>query len=111
MNNIETTLSSCEDPCLVLGVSPNASEEETRAAYLRKIKEFPPDRSPEKFERIRDAYQILNDPQHRAHLVLEADPRAPLSTLLDNQKDKKEFLGPSPWIDILKKTKLKAKNK
>ena len=30
-----------------LGVPANASEEEIRAAYLTKVKEFPPDRSPE----------------------------------------------------------------
>ena len=46
-----------------LGVSATASEEEIRAAYLSKVKEFPPDRSPLEFEAIRDAYDALCDPR------------------------------------------------
>ena len=42
-----------------LGVPAKASLEDIRAAYLGKVKEFPPDRSPEQFERIRDAYETL----------------------------------------------------
>ena len=41
----------------ILGVAANASEDEIRRAYLEKVKQFPPDRSPEEFERIRDAYE------------------------------------------------------
>ena len=44
------------DPREVLGVNQDAGEEEIRAAYVRKVKEHPPDRTPEEFERIRDAY-------------------------------------------------------
>ncbi len=47
----------------VLGVNQDAGEEEIRAAYVRKVKEHPPDRSPEEFERIRDAYESLRDPR------------------------------------------------
>ena len=50
------------DPTEVLGVGQDAGEEEIRAAYVRKVKEHPPDRSPEEFERIRDAYDSLRDP-------------------------------------------------
>jgi curved DNA-binding protein CbpA len=28
----------------LLGIPPNASDEEIRAAYLRKVKQYPPDR-------------------------------------------------------------------
>jgi uncharacterized protein GlcG (DUF336 family) len=38
----------------VLGISPEAGDEEIRAAYLRKIKEFQPDRAPHEFEKVRD---------------------------------------------------------
>ena len=48
-----------EDPRQVLGIDAEAGEEEIRAAYLRKVKEYPPDRSPREFERVRDAYEIL----------------------------------------------------
>ena len=35
-----------EDPRQVLEVEAEAGDEEIRAAYLRKVKEYPPDRSP-----------------------------------------------------------------
>ncbi len=50
------------DPIELLGISQNATDEEIRAAYLLKVRECPPDRAPEKFEKIRDAYEILRDP-------------------------------------------------
>ena len=50
-----------EDPGEILGVSLEAGDEEVRAAYLRKVKEHPPDRSPREFERIRDAYDLLRE--------------------------------------------------
>ena len=75
-----------EDPKNILGVSNDASEEEIRAAYLKKIKEHPPDRSPDEFERIRDAYKILCDSYSRMLIMLQsADPEAPLVALLDSQ--------------------------
>ena len=40
------------DPIEVLGISQNATDEEIRAAYLLKVRECPPDRAPEKFEKI-----------------------------------------------------------
>ena len=53
----------------ILGVAANAREEEIRAAYLTKVKEFPPDRAPAEFERIRDAYDTLRDPRKRARAM------------------------------------------
>jgi hypothetical protein len=46
----------------ILGVSPNSTEEAIRSAYLQKVREFPPDRAPEKFVEIRAAFDELRDP-------------------------------------------------
>ena len=51
------------NPYEILGVAENASEQEIRTAYLSKVKEFPPDQSPQEFEGIRDAYEALRDPR------------------------------------------------
>lgn len=92
-----------EDPREILGVPPNAGDEEIRAAYLRKVKEHPPDRSPAVFERIRDAYELLRDPRRRAlHMLLSADPEAPLASLLPAQKRERRFTGPDPWLAVLR---------
>ncbi len=47
--NRQGTIASHEDPGEILGVAPYAGDEEIRAAYLRKVKENPPDRSPADF--------------------------------------------------------------
>ena len=41
------------------------------------MKEFPPDRSPEEFEKIRDAYETLRDPRKRTRaMLLSTSPRS-----------------------------------
>jgi curved DNA-binding protein CbpA len=92
------------DPRQVLGIEANASEEEIRAAYLRRIKEHPPDSSPEEFERIRDAYETLRDPRRRAQSLLFAvDPEAPMTSLIADRRTERRFVGPNPWLAALKK--------
>lgn len=87
----------------ILGVPENASEEEIRAAWVGKVKEFPPDRSPAEFEKIRDAYDTLRDPRKRAKtMLLSTSFAAPLVTLIDKEKAKRLFVGPQPWREVLK---------
>jgi curved DNA-binding protein CbpA len=91
------------DPREVLGVSPNAGEEEIRAAYLRKVKEYPPDRAPEEFEKVRNAFETLRDPRKRTLAMLHAsDPGAPLASILDGRAPRRLFAGPQPWREVLK---------
>ena len=42
-----------------LGVTRDASEEDIRRAYLRRVKAHPPERDPEGFQRAREAYELL----------------------------------------------------
>lgn len=91
------------DPQEILGIPAGAGEEEIRAAYLRKVKEHPPERSPEEFEKIRDAYETLRDPRRRMrNMLLAADPGAPLASLLDGQPPRRRFVGADPWLEVLK---------
>jgi curved DNA-binding protein CbpA len=93
------------DPHRVLGVELPASPEEIRAAYLRKVKEFPPDRAPREFEQVREAYEILSDPRRRARqLLFAADPKQPLASLLDAKRERR-FTGLEPWLAVLKEGK------
>jgi len=91
------------DPYRILGIPPESGDQEIRAAYLRKVKEFPPDRAPREFEQVRDAYETLRDPRARARLLLvSVDPEQPLSTLLDANPTERVFTGPEPWLAVLR---------
>ncbi len=103
MSQAQGALGAHEDPREVLGVGLEAGPEEIRAAYLRKVKEFPPERAPAQFERVRDAYEILRDPRRRmAHLFLSVDPLAPLASLVEHRAAERRFVGLQAWLDALR---------
>jgi curved DNA-binding protein CbpA len=91
------------NPWEVLGVSPDVSAETLRQAYLKKLRQYPPDRSPEEFERIRDAYSMARNPGLRMQAMLTAeDPGASLASLLDDLEFNRAFVGPTPWLAVMK---------
>jgi curved DNA-binding protein CbpA len=94
-----------DDPRQVLGISPEAGDDEIRAAYLRKVKEYPPDRAPSEFEKVRDAYETLRDPRRRTLHLLSADPKQRLVQLLDGRESKRRFTGPDAWLAVLREPK------
>ena len=92
-----------EDPELILGVEANATDDEIRAAYLARIAQFPPDRAPAEFERIRDAYELMRDPRGRARrLLFGRGLDWPLENLLGDTQAARIYVGPEPWLDALK---------
>ena len=92
-----------ENPQTIIGVTPDATPEEIRTAYLNKIKEYPPETFPTEFERIRDAYAMLSDARYRSRLMLQSiNPEAPLETLLDHQKQARHFVGPEAWLAAIR---------
>ena len=50
------------DPYEVLGLANDADEAETRRRYLELVRQFPPDRAPERFAAIRAAYEEVREP-------------------------------------------------
>ena len=68
----ESSDSSPPDYYARLGVRPSASSQEIRSAYREKAQETHPDRNPddpraaERFQAVKEAYQVLRDPERRA---------------------------------------------
>ena len=58
------------DPYGVLGLDRQASEAEIKRAYFQLVRQFPPEREPEKFRDIRTAYEQLRDAESRAQITL-----------------------------------------
>ncbi len=95
-----------QGPLEILGLSSGVSQEEIRAAYLKKVKEHPPDRDPAEFERIRDAYDTLKDPYRLAELMLAADNLDEhLVAWLERQTAERNFVGPEPWLESMRRKK------
>ncbi len=59
-----------DDPHQTLGLDPDAGEAEIRRRYLELVREFPPDRAPERFAAIHAAYEAMRDPARRLHAQL-----------------------------------------
>jgi len=90
------------DPYVVLEVAASVTEDELRAAYLRKVREFPPDRAPEQFERVRDAYDRVRSPERRARRWIEEPGCGCFVDLLDELPPRRIHTGPVPWLEVLR---------
>jgi len=54
------------DPYAVLGLPRKADSDAIKKAYFAKVREFPPERDPETFKKIRAAYDMLRTPEAKA---------------------------------------------
>jgi curved DNA-binding protein CbpA len=59
-----------DKPHDVLGLPPHADEATVRKRYLELVREFPPDRAPERFAAVRAAYDQIRDPSRRLQTQL-----------------------------------------
>ena len=69
------------DPFTVLGVDETAGDAEIRRRYLALVRDFPPDRAPDRFREYRAAYEALSDERKRLEATLLRTNEAALSRL------------------------------
>jgi curved DNA-binding protein CbpA len=77
------------DPYRVLGIAPEASEAEVRRRYLELVRQHPPDRDPDRFNEIHEAYDRLRDPVTRMRkLLFEPDRTDTFESLLGEARSR-----------------------
>ncbi len=52
-------------PFDILDTSPNATDAQIKQAYLKKVRDYPPDHAPLQFQRIREAYEQVQTEKKR----------------------------------------------
>jgi hypothetical protein len=94
--------STPEDPFAILGVGPGAGEEEVRARYLELVKQYPPEREPEKFRQVRAAFEAAKDPLTVARRLLRvpSDETPQWSDVLQAQKQNPPRLTPAFIVSL-----------
>ncbi|MCK4983313.1 MAG: DnaJ domain-containing protein [Victivallaceae bacterium] len=97
-------------PFEVLELQENASLKEIRKAYLRKLRVYSPEKAPEMFQAVSEAYEMLKDEESRARLELFGMPlngnEAPeINDLLPLKKFKIKRSGVATWQKIIKQSK------
>jgi curved DNA-binding protein CbpA len=58
------------DPYTVFDLPPDSDDDTIRRRYLSLVRAHTPERDPERFSAIREAYEILRDPINRMHYRL-----------------------------------------
>ena len=57
-----------QTPFEILDVAETATDETIKKAYLKKVKEYPPEHNVEAFQRIRSAFELIQtEKQRRKH--------------------------------------------
>ncbi len=81
------------DPHEVLQIPRGASLGDARNAYLRLVKENPPDQDPERFRQINSAWQSLSDPLVQAsNLIRTSDELPSLNQIISDAEKVKPRL-------------------
>ncbi len=72
------------DPYSELGLPSDADDEAIRRRYLELVREYPPERAPEKFAKVRAAYDSLKDLNTRLqHRLFERGRQDSLDVLIE----------------------------
>jgi curved DNA-binding protein CbpA len=71
------------DPFEVLNLSADSDDDTIRRRYLELVRQFPPERSPEQFAAIRQAYESLRDLTARLrYRLFEAGQKESVESLI-----------------------------
>jgi len=73
---------------LTLDISPGLSDEKIREAYIHLIKKHPPEKDPEGFQKINNAFEAIKDKRSRARTRIFFP-----TTVVDHEQSLMAFAG------------------
>jgi len=96
------------DYYLTLGLPTDADDQSIRRRYLQLIQQYSPERCPEKFKKITEAYEALKTPRERIRSRLFGDDsmhhaEQKLRNLVDALEIKKRRPGLQALFDAVRK--------
>ncbi len=91
------------DPYKELGIDPtNPTDESIHEAYKKAVHRHPPDRDPEKFERIQQAYELIKtDDKRTAYNIFGMECKEGFEDKLPKET-KRPQVDPELWINMIK---------
>ncbi len=92
------------NPYQLLGISDDSEDDETiRQAWLEAVRRFPPDEHPERFARMRQAYELIRDRESRYRLRMFGDPASrDTGALLELFPAERNHAGPALWLAVIR---------
>ena len=63
------------NPFTLLELAESATDEQIKAAYLNKVRQYPPEHYPQQFQQIQAAYQQIKDSSARIQYQLLTPPQ------------------------------------
>lgn len=89
-------------PYQLLEVGEHSTDAEIKQAYLKLVKDNPPDRDQERFRQIQQAYETIKDADSRLHYALFNLPNVEFNELLDFAFRQESEFRPMPADDFCK---------
>jgi len=75
-------------PFNILGVPEDATDNVIKKAYLQKVRQYPPERAPEQFQKIRTAFEAIKTQEQRLKYQLFHHEPPNLDALLEQALEK-----------------------
>lgn len=101
-----------KNPYKLLQVTTAATDIEIKEAYIRMVKKYSPDRSPEKFMEIREAYEKISSLKkritYRLFSVDDFDPKQIVDIFLKSKE--RNRIQPKEFIETIFKKCQKSNN-
>lgn len=93
-------------PYVTLGLPETAADADVREAYVRLLRQYPPESAPDVFQQISDAYNAIKSEEDRATIRLfgQLYDRRPLAEIAPSFHVERQRAGIQAWLQAVKES-------